>query len=303
MLGGTQFCPHRLHDEAAVVPAARLHDAPARRGGGRPTSAARRRAPHAVDRRGRRADRPAAARARLRRPTTCRRCRPSSSAADRRRPRSCARRASGSAPTTRSATRRPSRAGSAPRTAFDAPDDEALHTVGRPRPGVEVRIDEGDGEAARSGSPAAMIRLLARSRGAPRSDARRRMAAHRRPRPLDDRRLPRASSVGPTEMYIRGGYNVHPAGGRGGARSSTRRWPPSRSCPGPRRDGRDRCRRRRPATASAPPTLDELRAFASEPLAAYKLPDVESSSSTRCHSRQWTSSTAGALAGTVANRA
>ena len=55
--------PHRLHDEAAVVPPARLHAraAGAVASGRRP--AARGRAPHAVDRRRRRADRPLAPRA------------------------------------------------------------------------------------------------------------------------------------------------------------------------------------------------------------------------------------------------
>src|SRR6185503_14243311 len=40
-------------------------------------------------------------------------------------------------------------------TAFDASDGEALHTVGRPRPGVEVRV-AADGEILLR-SPAAMV--------------------------------------------------------------------------------------------------------------------------------------------------
>ena len=77
------------------------------------------------------------------------------------------------------------------------------------------------------------------------------------------------------EMFIRGGYNVYPleveavladapGGGRGGGR------PPPR--PG---HGRDRRRRRRaPPGPTAPPSLDDLRAFAAERLSAHKLPEA-----------------------------
>ena len=102
-------------------------------------------------------------------------------------------------------------------TAFDAPDDEALHTIGRPRPGVEVRIaDELDlpvapGEVGelqlRSGAvmdgywndPVATDRALTPDRWLRTGD------------------LARVDEAGcvvlagrRTEMYIRGGYNVFP---------------------------------------------------------------------------------------------
>jgi acyl-CoA synthetase (AMP-forming)/AMP-acid ligase II len=102
-------------------------------------------------------------------------------------------------------------------TAFDAPDEEALHTVGRPRPGVEVRIAEGDepvpdGEVGelqlRSGAvmdsywhdPTATERALTTDRWLRTGD------------------LARVDEGGcvvlcgrRTEMYIRGGYNVFPS--------------------------------------------------------------------------------------------
>ena len=37
-------------------------------------------------------------------------------------------------------------------TAFDAPDSEALHTVGRPRPGVEARIVDEEDQPVPTGS-------------------------------------------------------------------------------------------------------------------------------------------------------
>src|SRR3977135_704466 len=40
-------------------------------------------------------------------------------------------------------------------TAFDAPDEEALDTAGRPRPGIEIRVAD-DGEVLVR-SPAAMV--------------------------------------------------------------------------------------------------------------------------------------------------
>ena len=96
-----------------------------------------RRAPHAHHRRRRPADRPAAA-------PRARRARPVERAGDHRRRRRVAARARaeagerfGAAYSIRYSSTESGGVGTG--TAFDAPDDEALHTVGRPRPGVEIR--------------------------------------------------------------------------------------------------------------------------------------------------------------------
>ncbi|MHB1138049.1 MAG: class I adenylate-forming enzyme family protein [Microthrixaceae bacterium] len=103
-------------------------------------------------------------------------------------------------------------------TAFDADDDEALHTIGRPRPGVEVRITgEGDqpvpdgtvgelqlrSDAAMSGywnDPEATRQALSEDGWLRTGDLARLDAAGRVV--LAGRR---------TEMFIRGGYNVFPS--------------------------------------------------------------------------------------------
>ena len=103
-------------------------------------------------------------------------------------------------------------------TAFGAPDDEALHTVGRPRPGVEVRIaDEHDQPLG----PGTVGELQLRSDAVMDSywnDADATAAA------LTDDRWLRTGDLASidddglitlagrrTEMYIRGGYNVFPS--------------------------------------------------------------------------------------------
>ena len=98
-------------------------------------------------------------------------------------------------------------------TAFDAPDEEAFHTVGRPRPGVEVRIDrpgdDGIGElcirsgaqmAGYLGDPDATAAAIDPVGWLHTGDLAR----------LDDAGCYRLSGR-IKEMYIRGGYNVFPA--------------------------------------------------------------------------------------------
>ena len=78
-------------------------------------------------------------------------------------------------------------------------------TVGRPRPGFELRIVDGEGRDVPDGEPgeillrggSIMSALPRRPRGHRRGALRRRLAAHRRPRRGRRRRLPRASSAGP----------------------------------------------------------------------------------------------------------
>jgi len=153
-------------------------------------------------------------------------------------------------------------------TAFDAPDDEALYTVGRPRPGVEVRV-AADGEILLR-SPAAMTGYW--------RDEERTAAT------IDCDGWLHTSDLGEidgngclrivgrvNDMYIRGGYNVHPL-----EVESVLAEHPSVAAVAivPRAD---------PVMgeigvavvvpSGGPPTLEGLRAFAAPRLAAYKLPE------------------------------
>ena len=100
-------------------------------------------------------------------------------------------------------------------TALDADDDEALHTVGRPRPGVELSIRD-DGRELPPGeigevclrSPAVMDRYW-NDPDATRSAIRRGWLHTGDLGFLDERGLLRLAGRS-KEMYIRGGYNVYP---------------------------------------------------------------------------------------------
>jgi len=156
-------------------------------------------------------------------------------------------------------------------TAFDADDDEALHTVGRPRPGVGVRVDPLTSELELR-SPAMMEgywRDPARTAAAFTADGWLRtgdLAA------IGDDGLVRLTGRA-TDMYIRGGYNVHPAEVEAvllehPAVAAVAVVPSADELLGevgvavvvPRR-------------GAAPPSLEDLRGFAAGRLAAYKLPE------------------------------
>lgn len=165
-------------------------------------------------------------------------------------------------------------------TALDADEDEALHTVGRPRPGVdaEVRDDAGvrmpDGEVGELWlrSPAVMSGYW----NAPDATAEVLVDGWLRTGDLalvDPQGCYRLAGRA-TEMYIRGGYNVYPLEVESVLSSH----------PGvadvaivPRADdvmGEVGVAVVVPADPGAPPGLDELREHASHELAGYKLPEA-----------------------------
>jgi acyl-CoA synthetase (AMP-forming)/AMP-acid ligase II len=157
-------------------------------------------------------------------------------------------------------------------TAFDAGDDEALHTVGRPRPGVHLRLDPDRGE------------VLLRSGAV--------MAGYWRDPELTAATLDadgwlRTGDLGEldvrgclrlvgrtTDMYIRGGYNVHPQE----VEAVLLEHPAVADVAMvPRADpvmGEIGVAVVVVAAGQAVPTVDALRAFAAPRLAAYKLPEA-----------------------------
>jgi acyl-CoA synthetase (AMP-forming)/AMP-acid ligase II len=155
-------------------------------------------------------------------------------------------------------------------TAFDAPDEEALYTVGRPRPGVEIRIDDDSGELLLR-SPAAMTGYWRDPE---------RTAATLVDGWLHTGDLAEIDGTGcvrivgrTTDMYIRGGYNVHPQ-----EVEAVLVEHPGVAAVAivPRAHdvfGEIGVAVVVPSTGARPPTLDELRNFGSARLASYKLPE------------------------------
>ncbi len=165
-------------------------------------------------------------------------------------------------------------------TDLDAPDEEALHTIGRPRPGVEVSIRDEEGEPVPDGDvgelwlrsdcvmsgywndPAATADTLVdgwlRTGDLARRDAN---GCYR----LAGRR---------TEMFIRGGYNVYPME----VESVLATHPDvAELAVVPRPDpvmGEIGVAVVVPADGHPAPDLDSLRAFGEAELARYKLPEA-----------------------------
>ena len=156
-------------------------------------------------------------------------------------------------------------------TALDASDDEVLHTVGRPRPGIHVRISDGNEILVRS--PTAMVGYW--------RDPERTAAA------IDADGWVRTGDLGEldengclrvvgrtTDMYIRGGYNVHPQE----VEAVLIEHPDVAAVAvAPRPDpvmGEVGVAVVVPHDATATLGLDELRAFAGKRLAGYKLPEA-----------------------------
>jgi acyl-CoA synthetase (AMP-forming)/AMP-acid ligase II len=156
-------------------------------------------------------------------------------------------------------------------TAFDAPDAEALYTVGRPRPSIEVRVDDNREVLVRS--PAAMTEYW--------RDPERTAATIDADGWLHTSDLGEIDDAGclrivgrTNDMYIRGGYNVHPLEVEGVLMEHPA---VAAIAIAPRPHdvmGEIGVAVVVPVDGAAPPTLDDLRTFASTRLAGYKLPEA-----------------------------
>ena len=167
-------------------------------------------------------------------------------------------------------------------TAFDAPEDEALHTVGRPRPGTELQIrDPETGEVLPAGttgqiclrSPAVMDRYWNDPEAtAVALDAERWLRTGDLGRIGEDGCLRITGRI--SEMYIRGGFNVYPLEVEG----VLLEHPAVASVAVvPRPDpvmGEIGVAVVVPMPGVDPPTLDDLRSFAADRLAPHKLPEA-----------------------------
>lgn len=174
-------------------------------------------------------------------------------------------------------------------TAFDAPDAEGLHTVGRTRGGIEVAIHDEDGRPLPDGEAGEVwLRSDAATDGYLHDEAA--TAELRAPggwiRTGDLGRIePPDGALGPeaagclvltgrrSEMFIRGGYNVHPQE----VEAVLGRHPAvAQVAVVPRPDpvmGEVGVAVVVPRDPAAPPTLDDLRTFGGGALARHKLPE------------------------------
>ena len=172
-------------------------------------------------------------------------------------------------------------------TAFDADDEEALHTVGRPRGGIEVSIRRDDGDRVPDGevgqvwlrSPTRMAsyRGTGADTGTDTGDT---GAAFAGPwlrtgdlGRLDERGLLRLAGRS-SDMFIRGGYNVHPAEIEGRLADHPQ---VAEVVVVPRPDdvmGEIGVAVVVPTDLAQPPSIAELRAFLAPLVAGYKLPEA-----------------------------
>jgi acyl-CoA synthetase (AMP-forming)/AMP-acid ligase II len=165
-------------------------------------------------------------------------------------------------------------------TAFDADDDEALHSVGRPRPGVEVAVRDADGRPAPTGEVGELwLRSPTQMSGYwrdPGATAAAIVGGWLRTGDLariDERGLVRLAGRA-REMFVRGGYNVYPAE----VEAALAAHPAvAEVAVVPRPDpvlGEVGVAVVVPRDPSAPPPLADLRAFLDGRLAAYKAPEA-----------------------------
>ncbi len=166
-------------------------------------------------------------------------------------------------------------------TAYDDPDEDAVVSVGRPLPGVELKLlDEQDNEVEPGQVGRVCLRSPAVMTGYWRDEAATRVA-------FTDDGYVRTGDLGwvddngrlrlvgrSKEMYVRGGYNVYPM-----EVESVLSTHPGIGAVAivPRADGvmgEIGCAVVVPADPAHPPTLDDLRAFTAGTLAPYKRPEA-----------------------------
>lgn len=164
-------------------------------------------------------------------------------------------------------------------TALDADDDEACHSVGRPRPGVHAEIRDPDGERLDPGetgelwlkSPTVMSGYWQNpeSTSAALVDGWLRTGDLATVDPSGLHRLAGRLS----DMFIRGGYNVHPAEVEGVLAGHPKVQEVAvLPLPDPVM-GEIGVAVVVPLPGASPPTLEDLRAFGSRALARHKLPE------------------------------
>jgi acyl-CoA synthetase (AMP-forming)/AMP-acid ligase II len=165
-------------------------------------------------------------------------------------------------------------------TAFDAPDDEALHTVGRPRQGVEVRIaGEGDRPVTVGDTGELQLRSPAVMDGYHRDPAatRKALSADGWLRTGDLARIRTDGAVvlcgRRTDMYIRGGYNVFPEEVEAVLTGHPGLSAVAVTSAADEVMGEVGVAVVVPSDPDRPPTLDELRSFAGDRLSRHKLPE------------------------------
>jgi acyl-CoA synthetase (AMP-forming)/AMP-acid ligase II len=165
-------------------------------------------------------------------------------------------------------------------TAFDADDEEALFTVGSPRPGVQVRVRDDAGGPLPDGEVGELwLRSPTQMTGYwrdPDATAATIVDGWLRTGDLariDERGLVRLAGRS-KEMFIRGGYNVYPAE----VEAELAAHPAvAEVAVVPRPDpvmGEIGVALVAPRDHDHPPSLDELRGFLHDRLAAYKLPEA-----------------------------
>ena len=166
-------------------------------------------------------------------------------------------------------------------TAFDADDDEALHSVGRPRGAIEVSARDDDGREVPAGEVGELwLRSPTQMSGYWR-DPEATAAAITPDGWLRTGDLARIEADGlvrlagrAKEMFIRGGYNVYPAE----VEAALAAHPAvAEVAVVPRPDpvmGEIGVAVVVPLDPAAPPTLDDVRAFLDGRVAAYKIPEA-----------------------------
>jgi acyl-CoA synthetase (AMP-forming)/AMP-acid ligase II len=165
-------------------------------------------------------------------------------------------------------------------TAFDADDEEALYTVGRPRPGVEIKVVDDDAQEVGDGDVGELcLRSPMMLSGywrdpAATAEALRDGWLHTGDLALVDAQGCVRLAGRKKEMFVRGGYNVDPMEVEAVLASHPA---VADLAVVPRPDpvmGEIGVAVVVPRDAAAPPTLDELRAFATDRLAPYKHPEA-----------------------------